>query len=143
MTANDFCFGVLLDSDEDKEILKKAKEVCNSLYCDIRSIGQTRYSHLNIQKFSQIQESHVEIDKQWTSYTAIMIEGHPTDYLIVFRPLSTRKSLGCIRIYCDSDKKLWDKHNEGGTWIGRVPKDCPVEAMRVEVKTIKLKEDQS
>lgn len=71
-----------------------------------------------------------------------MIEGHPTDYLMVFRPQPTQKLLGCIRVYRDGDK-LWDKDNEGGTWIGKIPKDCPVEAMLVQAKTIKQKGDQN
>lgn len=95
-----------------------------------------------MQIFSEIRETQVEIDKQWTSYTAIMIEGHSTDYFIAFRPLSTRNFLGCIRVYRDS-YKLWDKHNAGGTWIGKIPKGCPFEAMLVEVKRIKLKDDQN
>lgn len=88
---------------------------------------------------SQLQESRFEIDNQWTSYTTSWIEGHPSDRLIVFRPQSTRAFLGCIRVYKDKNK-LWDVFNEEGAFIGRIPKECPFEAMLVEIKLIRQKE---
>lgn len=86
----------------------------------------------------------MEVDKNWTLYTLKMVPGHPTDRLIVFRPHPSRDLLGCIRVYrAGTTVKLWDVYDSRDTFIGIVPKDCPFEAMVVEVKFIKQKESQS
>ncbi|KAL2367880.1 hypothetical protein BDBG_07304 [Blastomyces gilchristii SLH14081] len=121
MAATQFYLNISLDTEEDDEILEKAKELDNEL-----------------------QESQVEIDSQWTPYMVKMIQGHPTDRLIVFRPQTSNKVLGCIRVYkAGTTTKIWDVYDTNGTFIGKVPKNCAFEAMLVEVKLITQKDNRS
>ncbi|CEL06323.1 hypothetical protein ASPCAL07429 [Aspergillus calidoustus] len=120
MAANELYRRISLDTEGYEEILEKAKEL------DARFHG-----------------SNVEIDHRWTTHNAKLIEGHPTDRLIVFRPQKSSKLLGCIRVYeaettVGKTTKLWDVFEVEGTYIGKIPKDCPFEAMLVEVKLITL-----
>lgn len=73
-----------------------------------------------------------------------MIKEHATDRLIIFRPLRDKRLLGCIRVYrAGSTAKLWDEFDTDGTFIGKIPKGCPFEAMSVEIKLITFKGGQS
>lgn len=93
---------------------------------------------------ARFQESQVEVERQWTSYTVKLMPGYPADRLIVFRPQQSRKLLGCIRVYkAGTTTKIWDVYDTDGTFIGIVPKDCTFEAMVVDIKLITLKETQS
>lgn len=121
MAANQSYSRISLKTEEDEEILKKAEEL------DAR-----------------FQESQVEVERQWTSYTVKLMPGYPADRLIVFRPQQSRKLLGCIRVYkAGTTTKIWDVYDTDGTFIGIVPKDCTFEAMVVDIKLITLKETQS
>ncbi|EKV04609.1 hypothetical protein PDIG_88360 [Penicillium digitatum PHI26] len=121
MTTNEHYSRIQLDTDGDEEILGKAKELDG-----------------------QLQVSLFEVDQTWTSYTLKMIPGHLTNRLIVFRPHLSRDLLGCIRVYqAGTTAKLWDVYDSRDTFIGKVPKDCAIEAMVVDVKFIKQRESQS
>ncbi|OKL55259.1 hypothetical protein UA08_09478 [Talaromyces atroroseus] len=121
MAATRFYSKISLSTEEDDEIFKKARELD-----------------------AQFQESQIEVDSQWTSYTVKLIPGHPADRLIVFRPQQSRKLLGCIRVYeAGTTTKIWDVYDTDGTFIGKVPKDCAFEAMMVDTKSITLKETQN
>lgn len=73
-----------------------------------------------------------------------MIQSHPKDRLVVFRPQLSRDLLGCIRVYKPgTTTKLWDVFDTNGTFIGIVPKDCAFEAMLVDLKLLTLKNPES
>jgi hypothetical protein len=92
---------------------------------------------VGIQLDAEFQDPNVQIDDQWTPYDAKLIDGRPTDRLIVFRPQKLRSHLGCIRVYeAGTNTKLWDVFQAKGSYIGKIPKNCSFEAMLVEVKLI-------
>ncbi|KAL3468749.1 hypothetical protein BJX99DRAFT_105258 [Aspergillus californicus] len=120
MAANELYRSISSDTEGYEEILEKAKELD-----------------------AKFHDSNVEIDNHWTAHNAKLIEGHPTDRLIVFRPQKSSKFLGCIRVYeagttVGTTTKLWDVFEVEGTYIGKIPRECPFEAMLVEVKLITL-----
>lgn len=139
MATEPFYTTISSEIENDKsELLKKAKEVCHSSRYDI----QRWYQKLQLEP--ELQESEVKIDDVWTPHTARLIKGHPAKRLIVFRPWDSQKLLGCIRVYkSGTTVKLWDVYDREGTFIGKIPKNCPFEAMLVEVKFITWTESPS
>ncbi|KAH7113099.1 hypothetical protein EDB81DRAFT_893819 [Dactylonectria macrodidyma] len=74
-------------------------------------------------------------------------ESHPTDRIIVFRPLKGKPQFGCIRVLrgetanqddIRKDKKgpVWEEKRGGGTFVGLIPAECRFEAMVIEIKFI-------
>tara|TARA_R110002003_G_scaffold2994_2_gene24755 strand:+ start:2241 stop:2543 length:303 start_codon:yes stop_codon:yes gene_type:complete len=74
----------------------------------------------------------------WTEHYANMIPKHSKDRLVVFKPPTTSKFIGCIRVRDKDNTKstVWDVVSKDGQYIGLVPAGCQFEAMVVDIKII-------
>ena len=72
----------------------------------------------------------------WTNhYTALVVEHH-TERLIVCRPQSKSRPIGCIRVRDKDDGILWEIVDKKDVYVGIVPEGCQFEAMFVDVRII-------
>jgi len=88
---------------------------------------------------ADFNESEVDLESEWTSYTVRLFDKTTVSRLILFRPLSSSKTLGCIRVISNQNSVKWEVVQKGGIFLGLVPPECTFEAMLVEVKLITQK----
>ncbi|KAJ9211287.1 hypothetical protein DTO166G4_7120 [Paecilomyces variotii] len=86
---------------------------------------------------NDFEESKMEYDSSWISYTLRFFDGWPTERLIIFRPPVSSKFFDCIRVKDGSTGAVeWEALRKAGIWMGLVPINHQIEAMLVELMLI-------
>lgn len=89
---------------------------------------------------NDFEESNLDFDDNWTSYTLRLFDGWPTERLIVFRPPTSSRFFDCIRIKDGSTGGVdWEALRKTGIWMGLIPVNHQIEAMLVELKLVARK----